>query len=624
MNPFEVIGHKPAPSAMSRRQRVYGLFLSATLMLSAPMLKADEQRSIDSIGFDPSAASLQSWRETLSARAERAKSVASGYNPSTVHERVKAMLAQASESVKPGESAKRADETRFPIRIALHSPAAMSSVKAILPESAITQVGAMARSVVARATAEEITALSQLAGVKMIDRHMPTMNGTFKGSQLTEGDALHKAQRARSRFGVDGSGSHVCVISDGALTRASAQATGDLPAAVEVCANSPGEGDEGTAMLEIVHDLAPGAKLAFCSGIASGETFVEAVEWSATQAFGGRGCDVIVDDLYDLTEPRFQISAQTQTINDFVRDRGITYVTAAGNLAGNAYRAYFRDADPRGNSKNAGLHDFGATSNQASSVGFPVILPPGTTATLTLQWNESIGQARNDFVMEPFTQDGKRVREGTTGLVEVEVSDFAQDGTGSPFEFAVVRNDSSTQQVVFMLIQRKSGRDLIEFSMVNAPNGGAFYATNFLTGDGSIIAHSGAEEAISVAAVRANSPGLSTIEPFSSRGLVRTYFDALGNRRFDIAYKPDVTAVDGVAVTGVGGFGSPFFGTSAAAPHVAGIAALIRGVNAQADVKRIMRVSSEDRGPGGVDTTWGFGVVNAEEALSLAPYLRRF
>jgi subtilisin family serine protease len=35
-----------------------------------------------------------------------------------------------------------------------------------------------------------------------------------------------------------------------------------------------------------------------------------------------------------------------------------------------------------------------------------------------------------------------------------------------------------------------------------------------------------------------------------------------------------VSAIDGVSVTGAGGFPSLFFGTSAAAPHVAGIAAL--------------------------------------------------
>src|SRR2546425_332322 len=51
--------------------------------------------------------------------------------------------------------------------------------------------------------------------------------------------------------------------------------------------------------------------------------------------------------------------------------------------------------------------------------------------------------------------------------------------------------------------------------------------------------------------------------------------------------KPDITAADGVSVSGAGGFGLPaaacgasigrcFFGTSAAAPHAAALAALIK------------------------------------------------
>ena len=55
----------------------------------------------------------------------------------------------------------------------------------------------------------------------------------------------------------------------------------------------------------------------------------------------------------------------------------------------------------------------------------------------------------------------------------------------------------------------------------------------------------------------------STIEFFSSQGPT-----------IDGRMKPDVVGIDGVAISGAGSFGTTFFGTSAAAPHVAGIAAL--------------------------------------------------
>src|SRR5439155_10628605 len=56
----------------------------------------------------------------------------------------------------------------------------------------------------------------------------------------------------------------------------------------------------------------------------------------------------------------------------------------------------------------------------------------------------------------------------------------------------------------------------------------------------------------------------TTIEFFSSRGPT-----------IDGRLKPDVSSIDGVSVTAAGRFANPFFGTSAAAPHIAGMAALV-------------------------------------------------
>ena len=75
---------------------------------------------------------------------------------------------------------------------------------------------------------------------------------------------------------------------------------------------------------------------------------------------------------------------------------------------------------------------------------------------------------------------------------------------------------------------------------------------------------------LAVGAVDEADPGNDDIESFSDQGPSRIYFPS-----FEIRDKPDVVASDGVSVTGSGGFPSHFFGTSAAAPHVAGIAALL-------------------------------------------------
>jgi len=79
------------------------------------------------------------------------------------------------------------------------------------------------------------------------------------GSINSQGDTTHRADVARSTFGVNGAGVKVGVLSDSVDFLANSQSTGDLPPVTVLPGQSgvPGSG-EGTAMLEIVYDLAPG------------------------------------------------------------------------------------------------------------------------------------------------------------------------------------------------------------------------------------------------------------------------------------------------------------------------------------------------------------------------------
>jgi hypothetical protein len=93
---------------------------------------------------------------------------------------------------------------------------------------------------------------------------------------------------------------------------------------------------------------------------------------------------------------------------------------------------------------------------------------------------------------------------------------------------------------------------------------------------------SSARGALTVAAVRQNDVGLNTPESFSSRGpTITRYFEKDGGvlNPPEVRLKPDIAAADGVAVTAGFDVGTPdlnpFFGTSAAAPSAAGVAALI-------------------------------------------------
>ena len=87
-------------------------------------------------------------------------------------------------------------------------------------------------------------------------RRVGDANGWIAAAVTSEGDKAHAADMARTRRRVTGVGMKVCALSDGVDSLAASQAAGELPA-VDVLPGQAGEGDEGTAMLEIIHDIAP-------------------------------------------------------------------------------------------------------------------------------------------------------------------------------------------------------------------------------------------------------------------------------------------------------------------------------------------------------------------------------
>jgi hypothetical protein len=131
---------------------------------------------------------------------------------------------------------------------------------------------------------------------------------------------------------------------------------------------------------------------------------------------------------------------------------------------------------------------------------------------------------------------------------------------------------------------------------------------------GSIFGHPAVLGVLAVGAIDALDPGNDDIERFSSHGPARIFFPTRQTRD-----KPDLTAVDGVSISGAGGLPSPFFGTSASAPHVAGVAALLRSAfpNATAaQVRAALAVSAVDLGTPGVDPIFGAGRVDALAAAA--------
>ena len=151
----------------------------------------------------------------------------------------------------------------------------------------------------------------------------------------TEGDVAHQANTARTTHSVDGSGISIGVLSDGVVGLANQQATGDVPAQVTVLPGQEGRptsfcgrpisGNEGVAMLEIIHDLAPGAELFFATGFGGAAEMAQNIE-----ALCDAGADIIVDDIGYLLAPAFQDGVIAQAVSAVVA-KGCYYFSSAGN-----------------------------------------------------------------------------------------------------------------------------------------------------------------------------------------------------------------------------------------------------------------------------------------------------
>jgi hypothetical protein len=445
---------------------------------------------------------------------------------------------------------------------------------------------------------------------------------TAIGSATSQGVAVLKADQARSIFGVTGAGVKLGVISDSfngsgsSPTVATQIAAGNLPgtgnpggftSGVTVVKDDTGT-DEGRAMLEIVHDVAPGAQLYFHSAFNNTETpgwtsfETAAPDQTIADAIDGlaavSGMRIIVDDVGILTAPRFQDGAAAQAANAAFAN-GIAYFSAAGNSATDATRV----------TTSAGVN---GTVNWGSDNRLLMRLAGGATGRAVLHWGEpytsvSGPAATSDFVVEVTSPDGAAsyfsVNDQWAGEDPYELLAISNGGATADFALRVTRL-SGTTPVVMQLSTFGSAISIIDPDRTNAPT---------------IHGHAAATGAVAVAASYWATP--STVESFSSRGPTQILFDASGNPVNELRSTPLLTAPDGGTTT-TAGF-TNFFGTSAAAPHAAAVAALVlerfdqKGVAVSTrDLYRVLYDSAVDIDTAGFDTSSGYGRIDALAAVS--------
>ena len=451
-----------------------------------------------------------------------------------------------------------------------------------------------------------VEVLARRADVRRIE---PAAAAATRRLDVTEGDRAHRADQLRAAFPVDGSGITVGVLSDGVDSLGALVASGDLPPDVEVLEDPAASGSEGTAMLEIVHDVAPGARLLFATAFGGKGNFADNI-----RALRAAGADVIVDDVAYFNEAVFQDDVVAAAVDEVVAD-GALYFSSAGNSgrvdAGTAgvWEGDFTDSGFV--LDNAAVHAFapGEVSN---------VVVRDAPFVYTLQWAEPQGRASSDYDLVLADAGLTRVLAASTNV---------QDGSQDPFEQIDSRFTDDTG--ARLLVIRRSGED--RFLHMNTIRGVLAIGT-----DGQTSGHAAARGAIGVAAVdarRAGPEGFDGSEPaqaFSSDGPRRVFFETDGRAipsaessvtGGELRQKPDLAAADCVS-TATPGF-EVFCGTSAAAPHAAAIAALLLELRPDLaqDPRRLvsaLRSTALDLGGDDLDRNVGSGLIDAL-AASQAP-----
>lgn len=484
---------------------------------------------------------------------------------------------------------------------------------------------------------------SQATRIAGIESMRPAFRQTQSGTTTSQGDRALAADAARALpAGLTGAGITIGTLSDSFATAPAPLTTatedlsnGDLPDGIEVLRELGNSGsDEGRAMMQIIHDLAPGAEQKFFTAFNGQAGFANGI-----RALSAAGCDIIVDDVFFFAEPMFQKCLIAQAVNEVSAD-GKAYFSVAENSARQSWAGSFQFATGAQGLSGGPLHDFDPGPGVDPHLEFT--LPVGETVTFNLQWDQpffSISGAPGcetdlDFFVTPNGDE--------LGTV-LTLAGTSRNLGGDPLEILGITNPGTIDidgvpgaDTEFNLtIEGLAGfaPGLMKIVMIHSD---AFTLNEFDTQSGTLVGHANAEQAIAVAAAPffrtptfgANPPQL---EPFSSSGGNPLLFADDGTRLeapLD-TQQPRFTAADGGHTTFFGqqiGDGDDFpnfYGTSAAAPHAAAVAALMMeksggpGSLSPKEVITVLSKTAIETGPRGFDVESGSGLINALDAVNL-------
>ncbi|MBS1902477.1 MAG: S8 family serine peptidase [Bacteroidetes bacterium] len=465
--------------------------------------------------------------------------------------------------------------------------------------------------------ASKLTSIAASAAVGSIELVVPPLHNT--GPVNSEGDSRLHADVARSVMTASGAGIKVGVMSDdcGSTENLVAPriANGELGATTTVLDDSKGgtRTHEGLAMMEIVQDVAPSAQIYFATASTGEGNFAKNI-----QNLANAGCRVITDDVIYFDEPVFEDGIVAQAVDAVATVNNVVYTSSSTNVGNSSYFGTYNPLanQPVGNSGNKNVHNFsGGTYINTFT------WPSGRTLFFTLHWDDQYGASDNDYdlyLVDPAN---------TTTFLS---STTTQNGSQNPFESFSATNSGATANYALVIVRNGvSGTD---------PNGNARLKLTIFQGipmtygsaASSTWGHACAVNALGCGAIGADRTSAiggennyNTLEAFSAQGpvyMVQFGAGLVGGNRplLSTRTKPDVSSFDGVT-TSVPGF-APFYGTSASAPHVAGVAALLLGMfpsMSHSSARAAIRNGCVDYGAAGMDNAFGAGRTDAFRTIAL-------